>query len=66
MPKIFIEDSGNRKHPKNVKSINTTDSHLVSCCVIPRQATIKEWGKEVFWKIHALGKLKCDQSNNLK
>ena len=42
MPKIFIEDSGNLEHPKNVKSIsNTTSSYLVSCCVIPRSATMK-------------------------
>ena len=55
MPQILIEDSGNLKQPKNVKSINnTTVSHLVSCCVIPWPATIKGWGKEVFWKIHRL------------
>ena len=42
MPKIFLEDSGNLKHPKNVKSIdNTTVYHLVSCRVIPEPATIK-------------------------
>ena len=65
MPKIFIEDSGNLKHPKNVKSIsNTTVSHLVSCRLIP--ATMMGWEKEVFWKIHALGNLKCNKSNNLK
>ena len=49
MPKIFIEDSGNLKHPKNVKSINnTTVSYLISCHVIPRLATIKGKEKEVF------------------
>ena len=26
MPKIFIEDSGNLKHPKNVKSINRSNN----------------------------------------
>ena len=37
MPKIFIEDSSNLEHPKNVKSINnTTSSHLVSCREISR------------------------------
>ena len=42
MPKIFIEDSSNLKHPKNVKSINnTTSSYLVSCRVIFRPATMK-------------------------
>ena len=36
LPQILIEDSGNLKHPKNVKSIsNTTVSHLVSCHVVP-------------------------------
>ena len=39
MPQIFIEDF---KHSKSVKSINnTTSSHLVSCRVIPRAATVK-------------------------
>ena len=43
MPQILIEDSGNLKHPKNVKSIsNTTVSHLVSCRVIPRPTTKKK------------------------
>ena len=52
------------KHPKNVKSINnTTVSHVVSCRVIPRPATMKGWQKEVFWKIRALGNLKCNQNN---
>ena len=42
MSQILIEDSGNLKHPKNVKSIsNTTASHLDSCRVIPRAATMK-------------------------
>ena len=42
MPKIFIKDTGNLKHPKNVKSIsNTKVSHLVSCRVIARPATMK-------------------------
>ena len=50
MPKIFIEDSGNLKHLKNVKSINnTTVFHLVSCHVIPKPTTIKGREKEVFW-----------------
>ena len=67
MPQILIEDSGNLKHPKNVKSIsNTTVFHLTSCRVIPRPATMKGWEKEVFWKIHALGNLKCNKSNTLK
>ena len=49
MPQILIEDSGNLEHPKNVKSIsNTTVSHLVSCRVIPRPATMKRWEKDVF------------------
>ena len=48
MFKLFIEDSGNLKR----KTINnTTVSLLVSCCVIPRSATMKGWEKEVFWKI---------------
>ena len=42
MRQILIEDSGNLKHPKSVKSIsNTTASHLVSCRVKPGPATIK-------------------------
>ena len=42
MRKRFIGDSGNLKHPKNVKIINnTTVSHLVSCRVMPRSATMK-------------------------
>ena len=42
MPQILIEDPGNLKHPKNVESIsNTMVSHLVRCCVIPRQVTMK-------------------------
>ena len=49
MPKIFIEDSGNLKHSKNVKSINNIMvSHLVSCRVIPRPDTMKGREKEVF------------------
>ena len=64
MPQILIEDSGNLTHPKNVKSIsNTTASYPVSCSVIPRLATLKGWEKEVFWKINALGNLKCNESN---
>ena len=36
---ILIEDL---KHPKTLKSIsNSTVSHLVSCCLIPRPATMK-------------------------
>ena len=67
MPQIFIEGSGNLKHPENVKSIsNTTVVHLVSCCVIPKPATMKGWEKEVFWKIHVLGNLKCNKSINVK
>ena len=42
MPKIFIEDSSNLKHPKNVKSINNTmSSYLVSCRVISSLAIMK-------------------------
>ena len=42
MLQIFIEDSGNLKNPKNVKSINsTTVSHLVSCRVTLRAAMEK-------------------------
>ena len=67
MLQILIEDSGNIKHPKNVKSIsNTTVSHLLGSRLIPRPATMKGWGKEVFWKIHALENLKCNESNNLE
>ena len=67
MPQLLIEDSSNLKHPKNVKSIsNTAVSHLVSCRVIPRPATMKEWEKEVFWKIHAHENLKSNKSNNLE
>ena len=67
MDKIFSEDSGNLKHPKNVKSINNTmGSHIISCRVIPTPATMKGWEKEVFWKIRALGDLNCNKRNNLK
>ena len=67
MPKIFIEDSSNLKHSKNVKSINnTTSSYLVSCRVISSPATMKRREKDVFWKIQALGNLKCTKSKNLK
>ena len=67
MPKIFIEDSSNLKHPKNMENINSiTVPHLVSCHIIPRPATMKRWEKEVFWKIRALGNLKYNESNNLK
>ena len=46
MRQILIEDSGNLKHPKSVKSIsNTTASHLVSCRVKPGPGTIKGWEK---------------------
>ena len=46
MPKIFIEDSSNLKHPKNVKSINNTmSSYLVSCRVISSLAIMKRWEK---------------------
>ena len=65
-PQIFIGDSGNLKHPKNVKNINkTAGSHLFCCCVIPRPATVKEWEKEMFWKVGALWNLKCNKSNDL-
>ena len=65
MPQILIEDSGILKHPQNVKSItNTTISQLVICRVIPRSATMKVWEKEIFWKMHALGDLKSNKSNN--
>ena len=64
MPKIFFEDSGNLKHPKNVKSINnTTVYHLVSCRVIHEPATIKGREKEVLRKISVLGNLKCNRNN---
>ena len=64
MPQTFIEDYGDLK---NVKSINnTTASHLVSYPVIFRPATEKGLEKEMFWKIRALGNLKCYKSNNLK
>ena len=67
MLKIFIEDSSNFKHAKNVKSINnTTSSDLVSCRVLTRPATMKGWEKDVFWKKRALGNLKCNKINNLK
>ena len=66
MPQIFMVDYGNLEHPKNLKSINNTMiSDLNSCRVIPRPA-MKRWKKEVFWKIHSLGNLKCNKSNNLK
>ena len=49
MPQIFIENSGNLKHPKNVKSINNiTGSHLVSSGVMPRLTTVKGREKAVF------------------
>ena len=42
MAQFFIKDFVKLKQPKNVKSINNaTDSHLVSCRVIPRPATMK-------------------------
>ena len=64
MPKTFIEGSGNLKYPRNVKTINnTTVSHLVICCVIPRPGTMKGWEKETFGKIRVLGNLKCNKSN---
>ena len=66
MHKTFVEDSGNLKHHKNVKSIKNTKGSLLVSCVIPRPATMKGWEKEVFWKMGALGNLKCNKSNNLK
>ena len=67
MLKAFIKDSSYLKHLKNVKSVsNTTSSYLVSCRVIPRPATMKDWEKGVFWKIRALGNLKCSKSAKLK
>ena len=67
MPNIFIKDYCNLKHPKIVKSINNvTSSHLVSCRIISRPTTMKGWEKDVFWKILALGNLKCNKRNNLK
>ena len=46
MLQIFIEDSGNLKNHRNVKSINnTTASHLVSCRVILRLAMQKNKNK---------------------
>ena len=66
MLQISTEDFGNLEHPKDVKSINnTTVSNLVSFRVIARPATMKEWEKEVFRKMHALENLKCNKSNNL-
>ena len=51
MSQILLEDSGNLNHPKNVKSIsNTMVSHLVSCHVKPRPATMKRWEKRCFEK----------------
>ena len=64
MSQIFIEDSGNLKNEKSIN--NTTTSYLVSCRVIPRPAAVKGLEKEMFWKIRALGNLKCNKSNNLK
>ena len=67
MPQILIKDFGNLTHPKNMKSINNnTVSHLASCRVIPRPATMKGWEKEVLWKIHAFCNLKCNKSNDLE
>ena len=67
MPRILIEDSGGLKHTKKIKSIsNTTVFLLVSCRVVPMPATMKGWEIELFWKIYALGNLKCNKSNNLK
>ena len=64
IPKFLSKILATLRHPKNVKSSNnTTVSHLVSCRVIPRPATMKEWEKEVLWKIRALGNLKCNQNN---
>ena len=62
MFQIFIEDSGKFKHPKILKSISDTMVlHLLSCHVIPRPVTIKEWEKEVFWKIYGLRNLKFNK-----
>ena len=48
MLQIFIEDSGNLKNPRNVKSIhNTTASHLVSCRVILRPGVQKKKKKNM-------------------
>ena len=48
MPQFF---SSNLKHLKNVKAINnTTGSHLVSCRVIPKPATMQRWEKRSFEK----------------
>ena len=42
MLQISFKDSGNLKHPKNMKSINnTTVYQLFSCRVIPRLDTMK-------------------------
>ena len=62
MPKIFIDDSGNLKHPKNLKSINMV-SHLVCCCVIPRTATLKGREKDMFWKIRAIRNVKRNEND---
>ena len=45
MLQIFIEDSGNLKNVTNIN--NTTTSHLVSCRVILRPATVKGLEKEM-------------------
>ena len=63
MTKIFSKDPGNLITPPYTITNNITVSHLVSCREIPRPSTMKEWDKEVFWKIHALGNLKCNQNN---
>ena len=39
--------------------------YLVSCHVISRPATMKGWEKGLFWKICALGNLKCNKSDNI-
>ena len=67
MSQILIEDSGNVKLPKNVKSVNSTMlSHIASCHVIPRSATMKGWEKGEFWKTNRVWNLKRNKSNNLK
>ena len=62
MLQIFIEDPGNLKHPKNVKTNNnSTISHLIGCRVIPRSDIVKGWEKGMFWKIRSHGNLKCNK-----
>ena len=65
MPQIFIEDPGNLKHPKNVKTNNNSFiSYLVTCRLISKAAIVKGQEKEVFWKRCFFGILKCNKKSN--